>query len=168
MSDEAIACGLLMETAQTHQSLVDTALERLRAHTHGLDAVVREEIRRTLVEELQTLVSETGGAARALRALGHAANLRTAAWSVGISTLSSALALSMIFGAARTLLPSPSEIATLAARREELAAAVALLERRGGRIDLRLCGDARRYCVRIDRKAPAFGQKGDYLIVAGY
>ncbi len=168
MSDEATACGLLMETAQAHQGLVDTALERLRAHTHGLDAVVREEIRRTLVEELQTLVSETAGAARALRALGRVANLRTAAWSVGIATLSSALALAMIVGAARKLLPSPSEIAALSVQREELAAAIARLERRGGRIDLRLCGAAQRYCVRIDRKAPAFGQQGDYLIVAGY
>lgn len=168
MSDEAIACGLLMESAQTHQGLVDTALERLRAHTHGLDAVVREEIRRTLIEELQTLVSETGAAARALRALGRAAKLRTAVWSVGIATLSSALALSMSVAAARVLLPSPREIAALTAQREELTVAVARLERRGGRIDLRRCGDAQRYCVRIDRKAPAFGQKGDYLIVAGY
>lgn len=168
MSEEAIACGLLMETAQTHQGLVDTALERLRAHTHGLDAVVREEIRRTLIEELQTLVCETGEAARALRALGRATNLRTAAWSVGIATLASALALSMIVGAARVLLPSPTEITALTAQRAELSAAVARLERRGGRIDLRRCGDAQRYCVRIDRKAPAFGQQGDYLIVAGY
>jgi hypothetical protein len=163
-----MACGLLMETAQTHQGLVDSALERLRAHTHGLDAVVREEIRRTLVEELQTLVNETGGAARALRALRHAANLRSAAWSVGIATLSSALALCMLFGAAHTLLPSRSEIAALTMQRDNLAAAVARLERQGGRVDLRRCGDSQRYCVRIDRKAPAFGQHGDYLIVAGY
>ena len=80
------------------------------------DAVVREEIRRTLIEELQTLVSETGAAARALRALGRAAKLRTAVWSVGIATLSSALALSMSVAAARVLLPSPREIAALTAQ----------------------------------------------------
>jgi hypothetical protein len=65
-------------------------------------------------------------------------------------------------------LPSPAEITALTAQRADLSAAVARLERRGGRIDLRRCGDAQRYCVRIDRKAPAFGQQGDYLIVAGY
>ena len=45
--------GLLMEAAQAQQGLAAQALERLREHTAGLDAVVREEIRATLIEELQ-------------------------------------------------------------------------------------------------------------------
>jgi hypothetical protein len=157
-----------METAQTHQSLADAALERLQAHTQDLDTVVREEIRRTLVEELQGLASESDGAARSLRALARAANMRVALWSIGMVTLCSAMTIAIILAAARALLPSRSEIATLTAQRDQLALAIARLEQRGGRIDLRRCGDAGRYCVRVDRKAPAFGQKADYLIVAGY
>jgi hypothetical protein len=168
VSDESLNCGLLMETAQTHQGLVDTALERLRAHTRDLDAVVRDEIRRTLVEELQALVNQTDAATRALRALTHGANLRATLWGVVGATLSSGVALTVMLGAARVLLPSPREVAALSLERDELAAAVARLERHGGHIDLRRCGDDQRYCVRVDRKAPAYGPQGDFLIVAGY
>ncbi len=55
MDDTTMKFGLLMESAQTHQKLADAHLEKLRAHTRDLDGVVREEIRRTLVEELQDL-----------------------------------------------------------------------------------------------------------------
>ena len=168
MQDETMKCGLLMEAAQTHQGLADAALERLRTHTQDLDAVVREEIRRTLVEELQLLASESKGAARSLRSLAHAANMRVALWSTGIVTLCSAVTIAIIVAAARYLLPSHSEIAALTARRDELALAVTRLEQSGGRIDLRRCGIPARYCVRVDRKSPAFGQQADYLIVAGY
>ena len=157
-----------METAQTHQSLADAALQRLRTHTQDLDAVVRDEIRRTLVEELRALAGEMESATRSLRSLAHTANIRSVLWSAGTSTLCGALTIAMIIAAARWLLPSHSEIAALSARRDELALAVAHLEQRGGRIDLRRCGDDGRYCVRVDRNAPAFGHQADYLVVAGY
>jgi hypothetical protein len=157
-----------MEAAQTHQSLVNAALARLQAHIQDLDTVVREEIRRTLVDELQALASESDGAVRSLRALTRAANMRVAFWSIGIVTLCSAMTIAIIVAAARWLLPSRSEIATLSAQRDEFSLAVARLEQRGGRIDLRRCGDSGRYCVRVDRSAPVFGQKADYFIVAGY
>jgi hypothetical protein len=168
VNDETMKCGLLMETAQTHQSLADAALQRLRTHTQDLDAVVRDEIRRTLVEELRSVASEIDGAARSLRSLAHVANLRSALWSIGTITLGGAFTIAITIVATRSLLPSHSEIAGLTARRDELALAVARLEQRGGRIDLRRCGDSERYCVRVDRNAPAFGRQADYLVVAGY
>jgi len=168
VNDETMKCGLLMETAQTQQSLVDGALQRLRAHTQDLDVVVRDEIRRTLVEELQLLASESKAAARSLRSLTQAANMRMALWSIGSVTLCSAMSIAMIVAAARWLLPSHAEIAALTAQRDELSLAIGRLEERGGRIDLRRCGNPGRYCVRVDRKAPVFGQQSDYLIVAGY
>src|ERR1700722_16679397 len=161
-------CGLLMETAQTHQTLSDAALQRLRTHTQDLDAVVRDESRRTLVEELRSLASEIDGAARSLRSLAQVTNIRSALWSIGTTTLGGAVSMAMIIVAARWLLPSHSEIQTLTARRDELARVVARLEQRGGRIDLRRCGDSERYCVRVDRNAPAFGRQADYLVIAGY
>ena len=168
MNNETMKCGLLMETAQTQQTLVDAALERLKTHTQDLDAVVREEIRRTLVNELQGLAAESKDAARALRALRRAANLRMALWSVGIAALCCAMSTALIVAAARWLLPSRAEIAALRSQHEQLVSAIVLLEEHGGRIDLRRCGEAGRFCVRVDRKAPAFGQRADYFIVAGY
>ena len=41
------------------------------------------------------------------------------------------------------------------------------LEQQGGRIDWRHCGEAARLCVRVDRKAPTYGEKADYYVVAG-
>jgi hypothetical protein len=35
-------------------------------------------------------------------------------------------------------------------------------------VDLRHCGSDQRWCVRVDRKAPAYGEQGDYLVVKGY
>jgi hypothetical protein len=168
MNDETMKCGLLMETAQTHQSLADTALQRLRTHTQDLDAVVRDEIRRTLIDELRSLAGEIESATRSLRGLVRAANIRSALWSISAITVGGALTIAMVIGAAFWLLPSHSEIAGLTAQRDELALAVARLEQHGGRIDLRRCGDAERYCVRVDRNAPAFGRQADYLVVAGY
>jgi hypothetical protein len=157
-----------MEAAQTHQILVQAALERLKTHANELDAVVREEIRRTLVDELQTLAAESKSAIQALGALRRAANMRVALWSAGMAALCCVITTTAIVAAARLLLPSAAEIAALRSQHEELVLAIASLEKRGGRIDLRRCGDAGRFCVRVDRKAPAFGQRADYFIVAGY
>ena len=43
--------GLLMESAELIKKMAESHLEKLRAHTQDLDGVVREEIRRTLVEK---------------------------------------------------------------------------------------------------------------------
>jgi len=74
--DETLKLGLLMEAAQAQQTLAATALDRLREHTAGLDRVVREEIRATLLEEMQALDEESRRAAEALRRLQRTANLR--------------------------------------------------------------------------------------------
>src|SRR5579863_7856981 len=62
LGDAAIQLGLLMESAQAHQKLAEGQLQRLRAHTQDLDGVVRDEIRRTLVEELRALSAEAARA----------------------------------------------------------------------------------------------------------
>jgi len=69
---------------------------------------------------------------------------------------------------ARVALPSETAVTALRAQRDSLARDVARLEQRGGRVDWRVCGDAARLCVRVDRKAPAYGDKGDFYIVQGY
>jgi hypothetical protein len=156
--------GLLMESAQAHQKLIEDNLERLKAHTRDLDAVVRDEIRRTLVAELQAVTAECSRAAETLRGISRAARLRGVSWAAGVALLCTAIPAAVVAWA----LPSASEIAALRGQRDELAAAVGRLERRGGRVDWRLCGAGRRLCVRVERKAPAYGNNGDYLILQGY
>ena len=164
MEDDTLKIGLLMEAAQAQQALAETVLERLKGHMNALDEIVRDGIRHALVEELQVLGNESQRAAESLRRLGRAANARLALWSIGLTLLCTAIPMCGQWW----LIPSQSEIAALRLRRDALAANVTSLEERGGRIDLRRCGGTDRLCVRVDRKAPAYGDAGDYLVVKGY
>lgn len=164
LSDEALKLGLLMEAAQAQQHLGQESLERLALHTRELEAIVRDEIRRTVGEELVGIASESSRAAQSLRQLRRAANLRVLIWTVSIAAVCSAVGM----GEAWWMLPSQHEIAALRARRDALAANIARLEARGGSIHLGRCGDRARLCVRVDRHAPAYGARADYLIVSGY
>jgi hypothetical protein len=164
MEDDTMKLGLLMEAAHAQQALAQSALEKLKVHTQGLDEMVREEIRRTLTDQLQVLGSDTRRAAEALRSLRRAANLRVALWTVGVTALCSVIAL----GEACWVMPSQAEIAALRTKRDELASAVSQLEQRGGRLELRRCGDTSRLCVRVDRRAPVYGETADYFVVKGY
>jgi hypothetical protein len=164
IDDATMKFGLLMESAQAHQKLADAHLEKLRAHTRDLDGVVREEIRRTLIEELQTLTAESKRAAQALQAMKRAANMRGLLWTVVAAVLCTTIPSTF----ARWVLPSAGEVAALRAERDRLASSVTRLEQHGGRVDMRHCGDAARLCVRVDRSAPSYGDKADYYIVKGY
>src|SRR5581483_3574189 len=93
MQDETLKLGLLMEAAHAQQTLAESTLERLKIHVEGLDDIVRDEIRRTLVDEIQVLGRESRQAAEALRRLGRAANTRLVVWTVGLTLVCSALPL---------------------------------------------------------------------------
>lgn len=164
LDDSTLKFGLIMESAQAHQKLAEAHLEQLKAHTQDLDGVVRDEIRRTLIEELQLLTAESERAAEGLRRIKRSANVRMGLLSVAIAVLCIAIPTAFM----GWVVPSKSEIAALRAKRDELAENIAALERRGGRLEWRYCGAATRLCVRIDRKAPSYGEKADFYIVAGY
>ena len=164
LDDATLKFGLLMESAQAHQRSAEAQLEKLRAHTDDLDGVVRDEIRRTMIEELQMLAAESARAARALQKIERRASVRGMLWSISMALVCAAIPITIT----RWALPSESQIATLRVRRDELAAGIAILERRGGRIDWRRCGATARLCIRIDRNAPTYGDNADFYVVAGY
>jgi hypothetical protein len=76
LNEKTMAFGLLMESAQAHQKLAESQLDKLREHTRDLDGVVREEIRRTLVDELRLLTVETARALGALEKMRRSVCLR--------------------------------------------------------------------------------------------
>lgn len=156
--------GLLLEGAHAHQTLAETTLEKLKGHVAELEGIAREEIRATLLEELHALGEDSRRAAQTLRQLRHAANLRVSLWSLGMALLSCAVPL----GIAWWILPSRSEVARLTERREALEGSIARLTQMGGRMELRRCGTAQRLCVRVDRRAAAYGEDADYFVVRGY
>jgi hypothetical protein len=163
--DETLAkIGLLMETAVAYQHLADQALGQLKSHTQGLDGIVREEVRRTFIEELHALREESQRAVHAMQAVKRAANSHVALWSIIVTALCAGSACAICWWA----LPSKAEIAALRAQHDQFSAAVAQLEQLGGRIDLHRCANGTRLCVRVDREAPVFGEHRDYMVVQGY
>jgi hypothetical protein len=164
VDDATLKCGLLMESAQAHQKLAEANLEKLRVHTQDLDMVVRGEIRRTMIEELQMLTVESKRATEILRRIGRGAILRGALWSLAVVLLCTGIPIAIT----RWTLPSESDIASLRIRRDEMMINIAALERQGGRVEWRHCGEKARLCVRVDRKAPPYGDRADYYIVEGY
>jgi hypothetical protein len=164
MEDSTVKVGLLLEAAESHQATAAEALERLRQHAAGLDGVVREEIRATLVEELQDLQRHSQLAVESLCSLARHANLRAIVFG-GVLVL---LASAVPFVVAWWLLPSATEVAALRASRDQLRADVAQLRREGGAVDLKYCGPQRRLCARMDRAAPRYGETADYMVLKGY
>ena len=164
LSNETMKVALLMEAAQAQQRLSQESLDRLAVHTRDLDALVRDEVRRTVSEALGNVVTESRRATEALQRVRRAAHVRTLLWTVSIATICSGVAM----GEAWWILPSQGEIAALGARRDALSANIARLEQHGGGVDVRRCGARARLCVRIDRDAPAYGPGADYLVVKGY
>ena len=162
--DGTVKLGLLMETAHTHQELIDGSLKRLQAHTQGLDEVLRDEIRRAFIAEFGELIDESARATDALRSLGRAVTVRSA-WRGALIGALPGIAATLLLS---WWLPNPKQIAALRIEQQRLSAAIAALSDSGARMELRRCGERSRLCVRIDRRAPAYGERADYLVVLGY
>jgi len=163
MDQGSVKLGLLMETAQSHQRIAERAIEKLSEHTEALQAVVRDQIRLVLREEFKALQGEIDSAAQALRALKRAANARTTFWTFGVTAIAAAIAILIAW----LVLPKPAEISGLRIERDELVSNIGVLNQRGARADLRRCG-AGRLCVRVDLKAPRYGEHSDYMVIRGY
>jgi hypothetical protein len=164
VADATVRIGLLMEAVESQRALVGHALEQLQEHTAGLDAVVRDEVRAVLAQELHALCEETQRTVGLLRSAGRATRLRQLAFGAAVSALAAAIPLVLC----AWMLPSRAEVEGLRAARTELSASLARLAQQGGRMQLRRCGAAARLCVHIDRGAPLYGESADYAIVKGY
>jgi len=163
MDQDSVKLGLLIEASQTHQKLAEAAIEKLSEHSQALEATVRGQVQRALVDALQTVQAEAQSAAEALQQMKRAANARATLWTLGLTATSAAIALFIAWW----VLPTPAEIARLRTERDELASNIAVLNQRGARSDLRRCG-TRHVCVRVDLSAPRYGESSDYLVIKGY
>ena len=161
---DTVKLGLLMETMEIQQRTVDEALQRLQAHTRGLDVVVRDEIHRTLVDMLQEFANETSGAAETMKTIQRTMSIRSAIFALVLGAISAALPA----GFAIWMLPAPGELAALREQRARLSHDVAELRGVGAEVEWHRCGDSHRLCFRVDRNAPAFGGHGDFLVPRGY
>ncbi len=164
VGEQTVSIGLLLEAAQSQQELAQTSLSRLQVHTAGLDDVVRDTVRRTIVAEFGVLSEHCSQAIDSIGRAGRAATLRTL-WTGAILTGATAAIGGLVV---QYCLPSRAQISALRIQQTTLQDNVARLAQSGGRIDLQRCGETHRLCVRVDRHAPSFGEHGDYLVVEGY
>lgn len=163
MDQDSVKLGLLIEAAQAHQQLAEVAIEKLNKHAQGLDAVVKDQIARALVEELRIVHAETQSAVEALQRVKRAANTCVTLRTLGVTAAAAAIALFVAWW----VLPTPTEIAVLRTERDELASNVAVLNQHGARADFRRCGTGH-LCVRVDIHAPRYGDHRDYFVIRGY
>jgi hypothetical protein len=163
MDQDNVKLGLLMETAQAHQKLAEAALAKLNSQVSGFAVLATDQVRRALSEAFEPVHEQTQSVVETLQRAKRAANLWTAFWTLGITASTSGIAVFVAW----YVLPTPADIAALRAERDELAGSIAALDQRGGRADIRQCGTGH-VCVRVDVKAPRFGQNSDYLIIKGY
>ncbi len=164
MDDESLKAGLLMEAAHSQQRLAESCLRKLKGHVGELGEVVREEIRLRLSEDLQAVASDSRHASAALQRLRRSAGMTLGVWALAVSGLCSAVVLLVGWW----IVPSPSELGVLRARHAQYVQVLAQLERQGARIELHKCGVDQRLCVRVDRRAPPYGDASDFMIVKGY
>src|SRR5579863_7884369 len=118
MDEASMKFGLLMESAQAHQKLAETHLDKLNAHVQDLDGVVRDEIRRTLVEELQMLSAESRRAALVLQGIRRNSLTRGTIWSIVLSVVCTGIPTAIV----GWFIPTERQLAALRMRRDELAA----------------------------------------------
>lgn len=153
-----------MEAVQGLQTVAEDSLARLQSLTRNLDAIVRDEIRRTLVDELGGLTAVANRASSTLESICATSSLRCAVFGFVMTSISAGLPMAI----GLWTLPSPAQVDELRARRTQLSQDIQELRRQGAEIELRHCGQARRLCARVEREAPAFGPQADYLILKGY
>lgn len=163
MDQDSVKLGLLIEAAQTHQKLAEAAIEKLNRHTHELETIVSDQIQRAFAGRLESLHVETRGAIEALHRVKRAANARVTLCMLGLTALSAGVGLFVAWW----VLPTRAEIAVLRSERDELASNIAVLNERGARADVRRCGKGQ-LCVRVDLKAPRYGESSDYLLLKRY
>ena len=113
---------------------------------------------------VRALQGVTERAEQAEESLHQAASSISWKWA-SIWAATSCLLLASIVGLSMLFVPNPNEIA-------DLRANAAALEAKGGRVQLSVCGDSKRLCVRIDPKAEKsdqYGQNGQrWMILYGY
>lgn len=158
-------CSLLrsgvLETAERQQKLAEAAIGKPNEQVQGLEAVVRDQIRRAVVEEMKSVQAETQKAVEALQRVKRAANARVTLWTIGLTVISAGIALFVVWW----VLPTRAEIAALRTERAHEQRCSPQSARCAA--DLRRCGTGR-LCIRVDRSVLPYGDQRDYFVIRGY
>ncbi len=150
--------GPILETVHAQQTKIHGLLATLDTRSRDLDSTVGEAVQRAFMDAAGLRAAAT------LSQVHRATGVRFARWCIGLVSVCALVPVLLSWW----LMPSPSQVLRARQSQDELAARVAQLSREGGHMELRHCGVAQRLCVRVDRKAPLYGESADFMIVKGY
>jgi hypothetical protein len=165
MDSQTMKAGLLMEAADANQKLATAAITRLEAATRTLEPAVRDAVAKAALEEFRHMHDEAKRTAVAFKQLRSGLT-----WKIGLvaflmSAASAGVLLATIYFAGGLNSYSGPPAAPTGLRGDP--AALAEFGRRGQLIEVALCGEQRRVCVRVEPKAGAFGARKDQMVAAG-
>lgn len=123
-----------------------------------LDTAVGEAVHRAFLDAAGMRAADQ------LSLVHRATGMRFARWSFGVVSLCALVPTVLTW----MLMPSREQLIQARQTLDQLSTGVAQLSREGGRIELRHCGTEQRLCVRVDRKAPLYGENADFMVLKGY
>lgn len=148
----------MLESMHARQSEIHGMLANLDTRAREFDSTVGDAVQRAFMDAAGLR------AAQKLSQVHRASGMRFARWSFGIVSACALIPAVLSW----MLMPSPGQVQQARQTLEQLSARATQLTREGGRMELRHCGAANRLCVRVDRKAPLYGDSADYMVVMGY
>jgi hypothetical protein len=175
MDEATIAAAALLEAAQNNQKVAEASFQKLEALIKLLQELPRNvtpELKASIEKAHREELAATRHEFQALTtSLRHARERMTRTWLIvgcGV-VLTAVLAVTAVL---LFVLPSSQELQALRAEKEQLAAAVADLEARGGHAHFKTCGnpgEKLRLCALVDPTAGGFGTPAErYMVLKGY
>lgn len=173
MDKNSVIAGYLLESAEVQKEMAEKAITRLEALTRTLEPSVRqaagdaasEAVAQAARAEFAQLRAETQRTAQALQGIrgGVSWNLGVLASGIALVTVFAAVSGIYLFGGYRSGGPVAAPAAPAGLRGDP--AVLAEIARRGLQVEVSLCGEARRPCVKVDPKAGGFGPRKDLMIL---
>lgn len=171
--DHEETAGLLMEAAEKHLQVATDAMARLDSATRSLDPAVRSVVAQAASQavadaaraEFLQLRADAQRTTQALQGIreGVSWNLGVLACAIAAVTVAAAVSGIYLFGGYRSGGQVATPVAPAGLRGDP--AALAEFARRGLQVEVGLCGEARRPCVKVDPKAGGFGPRRDLMIL---
>lgn len=166
-----LAIGKIAEERAALASTISNLNDQVAALKTSVESAAAKGVRDSLSQAPQAAATALNQATEALNVAGD--DVQSAAswigWKLaGIAALVGVLIVGAAYGLGRYMTPSNQEIAAKRAELAELEANIAAREKHAGRAKLENCGEKRRLCVRVNKKAGVFGEGGDYMILHGY
>lgn len=173
MDNVNLIAGALLESAEAQKELADKAIERLDKLSRSLEPTVRqaagdaacEAVAQAARAEFAQLRSETQRTAQALQGIrgGLGWNLAILASVMAVLCTATAVGGVYLLGGMNVSVSAAAPKAPAGLKGDP--AVLAEFAKQGWQVEVALCGEKSRPCVRVDPKSSGFGPRREYLVL---